>query len=241
MSSYVSYLEKLPFSLARIFSYESNDISKSIPQKNWSLGYLIAKVLQAILSKESFCWVSRGTVQLQSYLLPKKWSYWTKITDDIFVGGMPLQNWNHLAEAKRLEIGAVLSINKTYEFQPKLFANPLRRKHWEKNGITWKKISSLDLQPVKVQKLALAVDFVREQKKLGKKVLIHCTGGRGRSVSVAVCCLVDQHGFSLEKAIQHVKICRPQAMLGEKQIKSIVAWHKKYNLKENSNSLVINT
>lgn len=206
-----------------IFTSPSSDTSLT---SDGSLGYLIAKVLHAVLPKTWFCWVSRGTIQLQSILRPEKWSYWSNLSNDIFLGGQPLKNWNHIDEISNLGIKAVLSINKSYELQAQIFADPVQPEDWEENEINFLRISSPDLKSVKVLKLDMAVNFVENQVKLGNPVLIHCTGGRGRSVSVAVCSLSRIRGFTLEESIKYVKQCRPQAMINQKQMRSITAWYE---------------
>lgn len=197
-----------------------------IIENNRSVGYLIARVLQAILPKAWFCWVSRGTIQFQSVLRPHRWSYWTKISDDIYLGAMPLKNWNHLDQIANLGIKAILAMNEDSEFHNQLFAEPVQRCDWEKRKINFLKISTPDLEPIGVVKLAHAVNYVANQVSSGHPVYIGCTGGRGRSACVAICSLVQIKGYTLEEAVKHVKRCRPQVMLSRQQIEAMLAWHQ---------------
>ncbi len=187
---------------------------------------MIARILKAVLSKESFCWVSRGTIQLQSMLQPIKWSYWSKLDEKLYLGAMPLKNWGHLDEITQLGVKAILSINCEYEFQPQLGADPVRGDDWMGRNINFMNISSPDLEPIEVLEIARAVDFVAQQIRSGNPVYVHCTGGRGRSVSVAICSLAKVKNCTLSAAIQHVKSCRPQAMLNQSQMDNIVSRHE---------------
>lgn len=190
------------------------------------VSYLIAKILHAVLPKTWFCWFSRGTVQLQSVLRPRKWTYWTKLSDNIYLGAMPLKNWGHVDKIAKLGVKTILSMNEEYEFQTQFLADPVKPLDWKKKNITFLRISTPDLEPIKDSKLVKAVDYVTSQVNLGNPIYIHCTGGRGRSVSVAICSLTRIRACTLEETIKYVKQCRPQFMINQKQIKSIVTWYE---------------
>lgn len=191
-----------------------------------SVTYLIAKILRVILPKTWFCWVSRGTVQLQSILSHKRWSYWTKLNDHVYVGAIPLKNWNHLDEITALGVKTILSMNEDYEFQKHRWSDPVKPVDWKEKKINFLNLSSPDLEPIGISRLAAAVDYVAAQVKLGNPVYIHCTAGRGRSVSVAICSLIKINRWALQQSIKHVTQCRPQCMLSPKQIQSITTWYE---------------
>lgn len=185
------------------------------------LGHLIARILQMILPKDMFCWLSRISIQVQSAIHPKRWPYWTQLSDHIIVGAIPIKNMGHLEKITQLGVGAVLSINKKHEFKDLPFSNPVQPKDWRERKIEFLRISSEDLAPLELSTLSLAVAYVIEQVKLGKKVYIHCTGGRGRSVSVAIACLVKTQFLTLTQAYNHVIQHRRQVVLSQKQIESV--------------------
>lgn len=203
------------------------------PTTPFSIGHLMGQTLRAIVPRAWFCWISRGIIQLQSVLRPYKWSYWTKISDEMYLGAMPLKNWDHVNKINELGIKAILSINEDYEFQDQLFANPVKANDWKERDIKWLKISSPDLEPIKVSKLSKAVNYVVQQTNLGNPVYIHCTAGRGRSASVAICSLMQIKGYSLEKSIKRIQQCRPQVILSQKQMKAIY----EYNFSRNKESV----
>ncbi len=199
-------------------------LSNEVTESHGSLGYLIGRILQTILPRTWFCWISRGTIQIQFILRPRKWPYWCCLFDQVYLGAMPLKNWNHLEEMTALGVKAILAMNKKYELQAQLGAEPVQEQDWANKEITYLRIGSPDLEPIAVEKLARAVDYVREKVNLGLPLYIHCTGGRGRSVSVAIASLMDIKGYTLGEAIKYVKRCRPQMMLSQDQIAVIKSW-----------------
>lgn len=208
-----------------ISKVQFNTTDSSPLKSGGRLSQIIARILKAILPKAWFCWVSRATIQIQCKLDPKKWAYWNKLSDQIYLGAMPLKNWDHINKITALGVKAVLSINEDYEFQTQLFADPVKEIDWKNRNIAFLRISSPDLEPIELSKLAVAVHYVAKHVNLGNSVYIHCTGGRARSVSVAICALIKTKAWTLEVAFKHVKQCRPQLMLNQKQIENIKAWY----------------
>jgi protein-tyrosine phosphatase len=191
-----------------------------------SLGNTVARILKIILPRSVFCWMSRISIQIQSILAPKRWSYWTQLSDKIIVGAIPLKNWNHHEQLSQLGVGAVLSINKKHEFNDLPFSQPVQKKEWQERKIEFLRVSSEDLAPVELTKLSKAVDFVVEQVNLGKIVYVQCTGGRGRSVSAAIAGLVRTKQWTVEHAYNHVIQLRRQAILSQQQLESVIKMFK---------------
>lgn len=191
------------------------------------IGSKIAAFLRIVLPKSLFCWVSRASIQCQAVLRPRKWAYWTKLSDQIYLGAIPLKNWNHVEKISALGVNAILSIIEEHELKNQPFAKPVKTDDWEKRKMQVLKISSPDLEPVELKKMAQAVQFVLEQVQSGNQVYIHCTAGRGRSASVAVCTLAKLLGISPEQSIQLIKSKRPQLSLNKKQVEAI---HQCYQL-----------
>lgn len=140
---------------------------------------LIGKIVQSAFPKTWFCWTSRSWIQFQARLRPKKYPYWSKLSNQIYLGAIPLKNYHHLEKISALGIKAVLSINKKYEFQSQLFAKPVKPSDWQSKKIAFLRVASPDLQPLKTAKITQAVDYISDQVKLGNPVYIHCTAGRG--------------------------------------------------------------
>jgi len=185
-----------------------------------TLSYLIAKILHNILPRAAFCLASRSSILLQ------RGSYWSRLADQVYLGGIPLENYGHLKQLKRAGVKAVLSINKKYEFQNFPLSQPVKSADWERKNITFLRISSPDLEPIELSKISRAVDFVARQIHLGNSVYIHCTGGRGRSATIAWCVLMRIYRYTFENAMEHLKEQRPQLMLSQKQINRILEWQQ---------------
>ena len=64
------------------------------------------------------------------------------------------------------------------------------------------------------------VDRVLGQAQQGKKVVVHCRGGIGRTGTLLACCLVA-NGMDPEAAILKVREARPNAVENPKQIKFV--------------------
>ena len=139
---------------------------------------------------------------------------------------IPLKNWNQHQIISDLGVKSVLSINEDYEFEPLPFSSPVQTSDWKEKNITHLKISSPDLGPLSLLSLAKAVNFVAEQSLIGP-VYIHCTGGRSRSVSVAIAALSKLQNLSIKESIEHVKKCRPQTIISQLQLQAITSWHHK--------------
>lgn len=195
-----------------------------------TLSHRIASIVRSCLPKTWFCWLSRTTIQVQAIVLPHKWSYWTELTQDLYLGAMPLRNLDHINKITSLGCSAILSINESFEFNDQLFGKPVSESYWTERHVTFLNIPSPDLAGVEVEKIAVGVRFVMDQINLGKKVYVHCTAGRGRSSSIAICALVKINGYTLEESMDRVKRARPQTMLGQRQLITVTAWYQRHLL-----------
>jgi protein-tyrosine phosphatase len=61
--------------------------------------------------------------------------------------------------------------------------------------------------------LVRGVEFVQNQKRLGRKVLVACGAGRSRAVAFVAATLITEEGLSLLQALQTVKNHHPETML----------------------------
>lgn len=69
-----------------------------------------------------------------------------------------------------------------------------------------------------LEKLLEIVRWIHERVKQGKKVLIHCLGGSGRSGTVAVAYLMYAYGLSLREALAKVRSLKPSAVETQEQM-----------------------
>ncbi len=149
---------------------------------------VVAKILRAVLPISVFCWVSRATVLLQEKVAPKKWPYFSKVTENLYIGGMPLKNYGHAKKISDLGITAIVSLNQPHEYTSQIGTEPITITTWNE-AIS---LPSVDLEPVKLKNLTVAVNFIGRQTLAGKKVLVPCNEGRGRSVQVVIASLIGR-------------------------------------------------
>jgi protein-tyrosine phosphatase len=80
-----------------------------------------------------------------------------------------------------------------------------------------------DLEAASVEMLDEGVRFARDQIESGRKVLIHCQHGIGRSALLALCVLVDQ-GWEPLDALAHAKNVRAAVSPSEAQYEGWADW-----------------
>lgn len=69
-----------------------------------------------------------------------------------------------------------------------------------------------DLAPISVKHIRQGVDFIREHKLLGNRVLVACGAGMNRSSAFSAAALKEEEGLSLIQAFKEVKRCHPESM-----------------------------
>lgn len=111
------------------------------------------------------------------------------VKGQLFLGGLPLKNWGHEEELRKLGVTHVLSIVEKEEFAPKLVSFPVQREPNE----TWLHIPCADHKAVSKDDLGRSVQWIDEKIKQGNSVLVHCKSGKGRSV-MAVIAYLSLHG-----------------------------------------------
>lgn len=82
----------------------------------------------------------------------------------------------------------------------------------EQPGITSLYLPVEDFEPLKFDLLEKGISFVREQKKLGMRILIACGAGINRSSSFCTAALKEEERLGLFDAFKEVKIKHPEAM-----------------------------
>ena len=92
-----------------------------------------------------------------------------------------------------------------------------------REGIQLLHLPTPDLEAANVETLDRGVRFTREQMESGKKVLIHCQHGIGRSALLALCVLVDE-GWEPLEALGHAKDVRSVVSPSRSQYEGWAAW-----------------
>lgn len=166
--------------------------------------------------------------------------YSTIIEDKLVVGGVPLLNWNHPQELKKMGITHVISIIEEKELKQKLLFNPIKP---EKSRF-WKLIPSPDNEAISPAHLTETLEWIKNALNEKGKVYLHCKTGRGRSISAVLAFLVlygasysnevksimepIEHSTPREKAEaiyeKYMKKYRPEVNINTKQWDSVTAY-----------------
>ncbi|NJF26023.1 dual specificity protein phosphatase family protein [Thermococcus sp. Bubb.Bath] len=83
---------------------------------------------------------------------------------------------------------------------------------WKKRGVEVLHSPIADFTAPSLEQLLKILLWIEKRVNVGKKVLIHCMGGLGRSGTVAVAWLMYSKGLSLRKALMRVRSLRPGAV-----------------------------
>ncbi len=146
-------------------------------------------------------------------LWPKKFPIYSKITDNLYLGRLPLKNTGDDIAIQKEGISAVLTMTERFEnTTSSLVADPVRPEEWQQLGIKHEQIEIQDFTPPREAELERAVAIVSNWLKNGEKVLVHCKAGRGRSAEVVIAYLYQKHPdlyTSFEEARLFVKSKRP--------------------------------
>ncbi|MDP7981688.1 MAG: dual specificity protein phosphatase family protein [Conexivisphaerales archaeon] len=89
-------------------------------------------------------------------------------------------------------------------------------------GFTVRHVPMRNGMPASPEKLREAVDFLVEQLESGRRSLVHCLSGRGRTGMVLAAYLVAAEGYSAADAIREVSSLRPGSLRNHRQALSVV-------------------
>jgi len=92
-------------------------------------------------------------------------------------------------------------------------------------GITSLYLPVEDFAPLNFDQLKQGVAFIREQKRLGNRVLVACAAGINRSSSFCASAVKEEEGISLFDAIREVKKKHPEAMPHEPVWESLCQYY----------------
>nr|5Z5A_A Chain A, Protein-tyrosine phosphatase [Thermococcus kodakarensis KOD1]5Z5A_B Chain B, Protein-tyrosine phosphatase [Thermococcus kodakarensis KOD1]5Z5A_C Chain C, Protein-tyrosine phosphatase [Thermococcus kodakarensis KOD1] len=95
---------------------------------------------------------------------------------------------------------------------------PYSLDEWEKRGVEVLHGPIPDFTAPSVEQLLEILRWIEERVREGKKVLIHCMGGLGRSGTVGVAWLMYSRGLSLREALMEVRRKRPGAVETQEQM-----------------------
>jgi protein-tyrosine phosphatase len=82
-----------------------------------------------------------------------------------------------------------------------------------------------DLAPISSEHIRQGVDFIREHKAKGNRVLVACGAGINRSSSFCAAALKEEEGLSLFEAFNEVKRNHPESMPHEPVWESLCKYY----------------
>jgi protein-tyrosine phosphatase len=142
------------------------------------------------------------------------------LTGDLAVGGcFPMDRAADLATDHR--VGAIVDLRKERCDDERVLRG---------HGIHFLHLPTPDLEPASSDMLEDGVRFARKQIDEGRKVLIHCQHGIGRSALLALCVLVDQ-GWAPIEALRHAKDVRAAISPSLSQYQGWAQWLASRGLK----------
>jgi predicted protein tyrosine phosphatase len=166
---------------------------------------------------------SLGYSLVRNKLDPANWRRFDKIEDNLYLSMLPL--WFDKEELKE-QFDAIISMNKSWE----LFMSPDFAKHFEHLHLPTQDYNV----EVKEADVENGVNFIKQMLAQNKKCLVHCKAGRGRSVVIVACYLMDTRGYTPERALKEIHRCRPQVptLLGSNQMVSLYKYYDKLQAKQ---------
>jgi atypical dual specificity phosphatase len=134
-------------------------------------------------------------------------AYYNKMQEGIYLGGLPLKNFNHEILLLELGIKAILSVLEDVELNTETFcSSPVTKEYWKEHGISQLHLSVIDFSSISHSDLHQAADFIHQHKE---GIYIHCKAGRGRSVMSYMAYLMKYEGKTYEQAYVETKTNRP--------------------------------
>ena len=106
-----------------------------------------------------------------------------------------------LAWLREQEIGAVLSLTET----------PLAAEVMEPHGLEVLHLPVDDLTAPTPEQLRLALAFIDRQRAQGRRVVVHCLAGQGRTGTVLAAYLI-RDGLTADAALREVRTVCPEAV-----------------------------
>ncbi|MBI4493162.1 MAG: dual specificity protein phosphatase family protein [Chloroflexi bacterium] len=154
-------------------------------------------------------------MELAIILLPRQLNL-SWISGSLAVGGAFTRG--DVPRLAAAEIGAVVDVRAEAADDPQVLA---------RYGIEWLHLPAPDHDSLTREQLAEGVEWVLARMEAGKKVLVHCQHGVGRSALLASAVLVSL-GYTAPTAIEILRSKRWQAAPNDRQLEALLAFEAEY-------------
>ncbi|XP_049546057.1 phosphatidylglycerophosphatase and protein-tyrosine phosphatase 1 isoform X2 [Anopheles darlingi] len=165
-------------------------------------------------------------------------NWYDRIDENVILGALPFRSMAQEL-ARKENIKAVVSMNEDYE----LWAFSNDKEKWAKLGVEFLQLETTDIFEAPCQeKLWRGVNFMNRFLPKADKlpgmsqiescnevpgtIYVHCKAGRTRSATLVGCYLIMKHGWSPERAVDHMRECRPHILLRSKQWEALRIFHE---------------
>ncbi|MCA9177373.1 MAG: dual specificity protein phosphatase family protein [Planctomycetales bacterium] len=153
---------------------------------------MIGRIWRQLIFLPTLAW----NVLLGRVLTVRKW--WHRIDDHVVLGALPFQR-----DVPALEqLGVRSVVNTCIEY-----AGP--DEAYRRHGIRHLRVPTVDFAPPTLEHIDASLALMRETAAAGHSTYVHCKAGRGRSATVVMCWLIEQHGMTPAEAQRQLEAIRP--------------------------------
>jgi atypical dual specificity phosphatase len=131
------------------------------------------------------------------------WHRWDWVDENVAVGALPSSA--DLRQLSAQGVAAVVNMCEEFGGDPRAL---------RACGLTQLHLPTLDYHCPSQEDLLRGLQFIDNQLATGRKVLLHCKAGRGRSAVLALCYLMKSQGLSASEALTVLKARRRQLAHG---------------------------
>lgn len=144
-------------------------------------------------------------------------NWFDQITPNLWLGGAPTyeRDYQFLLDN---HITAVLDMRAEREGD---------REFYRQHDIAYHRLECLDVTVPSAEQIEEGVQWMDEQIKAGRTVLVHCAKGRGRSATVLAAYLIHDQGLDYDAARDTMKSVRPLVKLEDRHEERLARWRLK--------------